>query len=443
MGRVVAVDGAGAGDVTATHERWRAGIESGFPSPLVTDGRLYVIDNSANLYALEAATGRALWHESLGTVGKSSPVAADGKLYATEVNGRFHILKPGPTGVESLDVEEIRMPDGRPAEIYGSPAIAYGRIYFSTEEGLYCLGDPKKPFRREAGPGRAPGPAEEPAPAGAAVASILAVPAEIWIRPAESASFRALAFDAEGRALGERPASWSLQGLAGTIGGDGRFAPEAARGHQAGKVTARVGDLSAAARVRVWADPPLAEDFEATAVGSRPGYFVGALARFEVAELEGGKVLAKGPSPEGVHRHRTFIGPDTWSGYTIEADLMGVKTGRRVPDLGVIASGYTADLMGAHQQIQVRSWESELRASKQAPFPWEFGVWYTMKLAVAPKGEKAAVRVKVWKRGEPEPPEWTLTLEDPLGIHRGSPGLYGFSPTPVYFDNVRVTRNPS
>ena len=58
MGRVVAIDATGSGDVTATHERWRADeMAVGFSSPLLHDGRLYVIDNSANLFALDAATG--------------------------------------------------------------------------------------------------------------------------------------------------------------------------------------------------------------------------------------------------------------------------------------------------------------------------------------------------------------------------------------------------
>ena len=51
QGRVVAIDGTGSGDVTKTKELWRSNRhESGFPSPLVHDGRVYVVDNSANLY---------------------------------------------------------------------------------------------------------------------------------------------------------------------------------------------------------------------------------------------------------------------------------------------------------------------------------------------------------------------------------------------------------
>ena len=63
---------------------------------------------------MEAATGKVQWLHNLGTVGKGSPVWADGKLYATEVNGRFHILKPGKEGATSLDLEELEelFPDG-------------------------------------------------------------------------------------------------------------------------------------------------------------------------------------------------------------------------------------------------------------------------------------------------------------------------------------------
>ncbi len=121
---------------------------------------------------------------------------------------------------------------------------------------------------------------------------------------------------------------------------------------------------------------------------------------------------------------------------------MAEQAGRKVGDVGVLNSGYTIDLMGAHQQIQVRSWDSELRASKQVPFAWQAGTWYTLKASVRTEGGKGVVRVKAWPRGEAEPAEWTLVAEDPLPISQGSPGLYGYSPAPVYFDNVEVTKNP-
>ena len=49
QGRVVAIDATGNGNVTDTHEKWRADeITVGFASPLLHDGVLYLLDNSAN-----------------------------------------------------------------------------------------------------------------------------------------------------------------------------------------------------------------------------------------------------------------------------------------------------------------------------------------------------------------------------------------------------------
>ena len=79
------------------------------------------------------------------------------------------------------------------------------------------------------------------------------------------------------------------------------------------------------------------------------------------------------------------------------------RQGRRFGDVGLINSGYVVDLMGSHQQIQVRSWDSELRASAEAPFAWEPGTWYTMRVAVGTAGGKGVARVKVWPRGTAEP----------------------------------------
>ena len=142
MGRVVCIDATGTGDVTATHEVWRKdGVGVGYASPTLKDGRLYIVDNSANLHCFNADTGEFYWQHSIGTVGRGSPVFADGKIYVTEVNGKFHILKPNEDNCNTLNVQEItRDDDDHFVEIYGSPAIADGRIYFTTEERIYCIG---------------------------------------------------------------------------------------------------------------------------------------------------------------------------------------------------------------------------------------------------------------------------------------------------------------
>lgn len=443
MGRLVAIDATGTGDVTKTHERWRAEeLGSGFSSPLVHDGILYSVDNSANLFAFEAKTGRQLWKHKLGTVGKGSPAWADGKIYVTELNGRFHILKPGAEGVETLDMDEITVSDtaegpaGRYAELYASPAIAYGRIYLSTEAGLFALGG--KTFKAVKSE---PVKLAEPAAQGQA-ALLQVVPAEVLIQPGQTARFQVRAFDAQGRALAVETvpqAEWSLQGLAGKLE-NGGFTADAGK-PQAGKVAVKAGALEGTARVRVIPPLPWSYDFEAVEVGKTPPWWIAAGNKFPVKEMDGGKVLSKPPVAVGLDRSDVFLGPDELSNYTIQADLRGAVQGRKRPDLGLINSGYHMDLMGNHQKIQLRGWPSDLRLEKSVPFPWEPDVWYTMKFRVDQQGAKALLRGKVWRRGDPEPQEWTITIEDPQPVRQGSPGIYGYSAAEIYYDNLQVTVN--
>lgn len=439
MGRVVCIDGRGKGDVTKTHELWRADeLEVGFASPALAAGRLYVIDNSANLRCLDEATGAVLWSYSLGTVGKASPVLADGKLYAPEVNGRFHILEPGKEGVKPLDLDEITIGDGHYAELYGSAAVAYGRIYLSTEGGLFCIGDKSKPFVRPQPSARSAAPVAGQGPA----ASILAVPGELLLRPGETAPLRVLAFDAKGRPLDSPQASWSLAGLSGTVDPSGRFTPDPGAGYQAGTIEARVGELKTVARVRVVRDLPWAFDFESSEPGKSPAQWVGAAGQFVVAEREGQKVLLKAPRERGLDRATLFMGSPGLRNYTIEADVLGGQKGRRRPDIALIAGGYTLDLQGVHQHVEIRSWVAEKRLTRQAAFAWDPDTWYHMKLSVDVSKDKATVRGKVWPKAEAEPEAWTLTVEDPLPIDGGSPGLEGYTPAEAYYDNIKVTVNP-
>jgi outer membrane protein assembly factor BamB len=439
QGRVVAIDGTGSGDVTKTHERWRVNrLESGFPSPLLHDGTLYVVDNSANLFALDARTGEEQWELSLGTVGKGSPAWADGDLYVTEENGHFMIVRPSEEGGEILARHQLRMPEGRYAEVYGSPAIAYGRVYFTTEEGIYALGDEGTPFQVTK-----TAPIELPAEGAAEsrAATLLVTPAEVALAPGKSAEFRVAAFDAKGRPLasaGSRvDATWEAKGVQGTLE-NGRLTVPADSRFQAGTVVAKAGDLSAEARVRVFPPLPWKEDFES---GKRAWWIGGG--RFDVRDdaAAGGKVLVKPVAESGLLRSSLILGAPWYGDYTIQADVKGLQNGRRRSDAGVIANGYILELMGNHQRLELRHWEAMLRVDEKVKFPWEVDRWYTMKLQVATGDKEAVVRGKVWPKGEPEPDAWTVEAVDPHPIQTGSPGLTGYSPAELFFDNVTITGN--
>ncbi|MEM6453971.1 MAG: PQQ-binding-like beta-propeller repeat protein [Acidobacteriota bacterium] len=447
MGRVIAIDATGTGDVTKTHERWRVdALLAGFVSPVLHDGVLYVGDNSANLHALDVKTGEEFWEYNYGTVGKGSPVLADGKIYLTETNGNIVILKRTENGVEPLDKEHLEMSDGRYAEIYGSVAIAYGQIYFTSEEGIYALGDKSKPLVSGA-PATCSSLNQDPAPADAQVAALQVVPAEVVGFVDEDVTFSVRAFDAMGRAV-PTPAdlTWSLSGVNGGIDGSGKAqftAAELARGVQTGFVDVAAGDLKGRARVRLANPLPWSENFDDAAVDKFLSGWLGGGKGAKVREIDDRKVLFQPKAARNAPRAAIYMGPSSMSGYTIQADVKGSQEGRRKPDVGLINNGYTVDLQGNHQRIEVRSWASERRMAQRFDFEWSMDAWYTiqMRVDVEPDGqggEKAVVRAKIWPQGETPPAEWTVTVDDPLPIREGAPGLYAFSPIPAHFDNVKV-----
>ena len=163
------------------------------------------------------------------------------------------------------------------------------------------------------------------------VAAILVVPADVAMRAESTARFAVRALDGKGRAHGDRPVQWTLEGLAGTIDPGGVFSPADRQNFQTGTVTARVGELSASSRVRVFPRLPWVWDFESTEAGKSPAQWVGASGRFLVAEKDGNRALFQGPVERGLDRATIFFGPSSMSGYTIEADVMGGQRGRRIP----------------------------------------------------------------------------------------------------------------
>ena len=267
--------------------------------------------------------------------------------------------------------------------------------------------------------------------------SLLLTPAEA-LTSGDSVEFSVIGFDANGKETsGVGTTEWMQTGLTGILE-DGTFTPDKNAGAHAGTVTVQSGDLKASARVRVIPSLPWTEDFETIELEKIPTHWIGATGKFFVREKDGNKVLVKTPVQRGLNRSNVYLGPSTMKNYQIQVDLMGTKVKRRLPDMGLIANRYTLDMMGRHQRLQIRSWASDLRMAKTIDFSWETDVWYTMKMMVEVVEDKAVIRGKVWRTGEPEPDEWTITAEDPLPNREGSPGIYGYSATEIYYDNLKV-----
>jgi outer membrane protein assembly factor BamB len=442
MGMLAAIDATAKGNIPMSQAKWlNKGFIGEFSSGIVDGDRYLQVDNGANLYAFDAVTGRQLWKQTLGTVQKSSLVWGDGKIYVGTESGKFYILRPHVDRCEVLsDVELPISQQGLfnervPEPVVASAAISRGRVYFVSSDTLYAIGKktqvPAQPAIDDA-----------PPPAAGPATWVQVVPTELILTAGQTANFRARLFDEHGQFLREEKASWTLNGLKGTIE-DGHFTSASNPAGQAGLVKATAGAVSGEARVRIIPPLPWNETFDSYAVGSTPPHWVGAIAgQYKIAELDGHKVLAKAPNETLFKRMRVFLGPTDWSNYTVEADVRAIEKRRQMGDAGVTAQRYTLVLFGNNQQLELNSWQPETTRRVAVPFSWKSDTWYRLKLRVENTADgKTRIRGKAWATADTEPAAWLIDRVDPVPNRQGSPGLFGDATYGVFFANLKVTAN--
>jgi outer membrane protein assembly factor BamB len=448
MGMLAAAPVTKTGTLTDKDAVWLVrGVQAGYASPVSDGQRVYVVDNGGILFAHDVKTGARLWDQNLGTIQKSSPVLADGKLYVGTENGKFFIIRPHADKAEILDQDWLGS-EQNPEPIIGSPAVARGRVYIASMSSLYAIGPKLAPAGAAAGPVTAAKPAAETLPAGVA-AAILVTPTELILKPGETIALTARAFDANGAAIAlPGPPNWTVENLKGTLA-DGKFTADKAAAPQAGVVKATIGTQVGAARIRVIPDLPWSFDFE-DGRETPPPQWANATNKFAVRDLEGNKVLVKLAENDFAFakRCRPFFGSPELSNYTIEADVRGLERRRQLGDIGVVAQRYELVMFGNHQELHLQPWQPETARTVKVPLKWEKDTWYTIKLEVqALDGAKVRARGKVWPKGQPEPTQWTIERVDPIGSHKGAPGLYADAPSRVgggselYYDNIKVYKN--
>src|SRR5262249_33330992 len=154
-----------------------------------------------------AATGKLIGRPAkmVGTIMRSSPVYADGKIYACSTSA-WHVFQPTKEGVK---------PVGRPMrlaaedEVSGSPIVSHGRIYLPTGAKLYCRDKPdSKPV---ATPGPEP-PQETPPSKDDSLATVQVEPAEVLLKPGNHQKFTVKLYNARGQIIRNGTASFSLSG---------------------------------------------------------------------------------------------------------------------------------------------------------------------------------------------------------------------------------------
>src|SRR6185437_10879303 len=128
---------------------------------------------------------------------------------------------------------------------------------------------------------------------------------------------------------------------------------------------------------------------------------------------------------------------------TVQTDFKAGVNVNKLPDVGVIAQGYTLEVSGENHWLKLMSWIAhDKRTQKELPFDLQPNVWYTLKLRAANEDGKAVLQGKIWKRDDKEPPDWMIEIKDPAPNMNGAPGLFGNATNAeLYIDNVSVMPN--
>jgi outer membrane protein assembly factor BamB len=470
IGRVICVDASQIDPMTKKPKlvwEFQKAIRFGLASGALADGKLYLPDDTGELFCFDAKTGKVLWRYRYATEVRGAPLVADGKIYIFDVKGRMQIIPiKGNEKPDELEVfEYVFKSPGGANETNGTCIAVNGHVYFTTRNELYCLGDPNakvEPAKYQELPKEAE--FKENAIAGARI-----FPADVVLKAGETTKFTLVFVDANGREVKDNrpspPNQWVLPlppktptgaqppALNGKIeGGSLTVAPMPS---QQGYVEFQeLNKPMARARVRVAPQIPYTQNFAMIPEGAAPGGWVNTQGKYVVAMVNGQKVLSKvnTDARPPFARANAYITLPTAANYTIQADMMGTIERAKAPDMGVVNSRYTLILdgkqdLGTARQVRLVSWEARPRVNAAADFDWQPGTWYTAKLTIEQKEKTAVVRGKVWKVGDKEPEKWTVEFEDPSPNREGAAGLYGYisnitTEQPganIYYGNVSVT----
>ena len=140
-GPVMAIKAGGEGDVTDTHVAWKTrDFSSDVCVPLSYKGNLYVLDGDGRkLSCVEPKTGKVKWSGQLQgsrAVFRASPTGADGKIYCMNERAQVWVLSADEFKVlyqGDLDAAGVNAPSR------STIAVVDGNAFVRTSDTLYCF----------------------------------------------------------------------------------------------------------------------------------------------------------------------------------------------------------------------------------------------------------------------------------------------------------------
>jgi outer membrane protein assembly factor BamB len=114
---------------------WMTDYGPDVPTPTSDGERLYIVDDRGVALCLDVKDGSVIYDRTRIEPGtySSSPVLADGKIYATSEDGATSVFAAG---------DEFRLISVNKLNDYtlATPAVSDGQIFIRTSEYLYCIG---------------------------------------------------------------------------------------------------------------------------------------------------------------------------------------------------------------------------------------------------------------------------------------------------------------
>ena len=141
---IYAVKSGGSGALDAGSLAWISrdakDVSSDVPTPAFYDGDFFVLsDGRKSLTRVEPKTGRVKW--TLATPGKAkyeaSPLVADGKIYIVNFEGQVAVIDAAKGGL----LRVIAMDEPAPHEVVRASIVAAGgQLFIRVTRKLYCVG---------------------------------------------------------------------------------------------------------------------------------------------------------------------------------------------------------------------------------------------------------------------------------------------------------------
>jgi len=131
----------GSGDITKSARLWEvSGIGSDVATPVISDGRVYIVNFKGEIWCLDIRTGKEIWQDELPK-GKgafySSPIIAGNKLYLCREKGTVYVCEITSKGLKVLN-------QGQFDDFFvAAPVLVRNRILLRGEKNLYCISSNK------------------------------------------------------------------------------------------------------------------------------------------------------------------------------------------------------------------------------------------------------------------------------------------------------------